>query len=94
VEDPVTSTTTSAQELDALLTPTEVSDYLGVPVGTLANWRYQGRGPAFLRVGRHVRYRTEDLAAWVGAQLAENLGRPPDTVRPARSGRHLRSAAR
>lgn len=89
-----TSTTTSAQELDALLTPTEVSDYLGVPVGTLANWRYQGRGPSFLRVGRHVRYRTEDLAMWVEAQLAEISGRPPDTVRHAHSSRHLRSAAR
>ena len=88
------TSTTSAQELDALLTPAEVSHYLGVPVGTLANWRYQSRGPAFLRVGRHVRYRTEDLAAWVQAQLAENLSRPPDTVGHARSGRHLRSTAR
>lgn len=56
-------------EMAALLTPEQVSGYLGVPLGTLANWRYQGRGPAYLRVGRHVRYRTQDVTAWID-QLA------------------------
>jgi excisionase family DNA binding protein len=37
----------------------------GVPVGTLANWRYQGRGPRFVKVGRHVRYRRSDVEAWL-----------------------------
>lgn len=50
-----------------LLTPDEVSDYLGVPLGTLANWRYQGRGPAFVRLGRHVRYRATDVAEWISS---------------------------
>jgi predicted DNA-binding transcriptional regulator AlpA len=31
----------------------------------LANWRYQARGPAFGRVGRHVRYRRSDVAGWI-----------------------------
>jgi excisionase family DNA binding protein len=60
-----------SQEPRNLLGPSEVSRYLGVPLGTLANWRYQGRGPAFLRVGRHVRYRAEDVATWVEEQLAD-----------------------
>ena len=42
---------------DRLLWPEEVAEVLGVPVGTLANWRYQRRAPAFVKVGRHVRYR-------------------------------------
>ena len=53
------------QSLSVLMDPTEVSEYLGVPIGTLANWRYQGRGPAFVRVGRHVRYRAEDVGEWL-----------------------------
>ncbi len=52
-----------------LLTPDQVSHYLGVPLGTLANWRYQGRGPAFVRLGRHVRYRATDVAKWISSQL-------------------------
>lgn len=54
----------TALDLDQLLTPGEVSAYLGVPLGTLANWRYLGRGPAYLRAGRHVRYRRSDVATW------------------------------
>jgi hypothetical protein len=54
----------STRDLDELLTPSDVRVYLGVPLGTLANWRYLGRGPAYLRVGRHVRYRQSAIAAW------------------------------
>ena len=89
----MTSTTTPSQALEALLNPTEVSHYLGVPIGTLANWRYQGCGPAFLRVGRHVRYRSEDLTAWVEAQLVDNPEVPADIVRNGHSSRHVRTAA-
>lgn len=46
---------------DRLLWPDEVAGVLGVP----ANWRYQGRGPAFVKVGRHVRYRRRDVDAWI-----------------------------
>lgn len=52
-----------------LLTPDQVSEYLDVPLGTLANWRYQGRGPAFVRLGRHVRYRATDIAEWISSLL-------------------------
>lgn len=58
----------SPPDLVPLLTPVEVGEYLGVPIGTLANWRYLGRGPAFIRFGRHVRYRATDIAAWVDRQ--------------------------
>ncbi|MDZ7673744.1 MAG: helix-turn-helix domain-containing protein [Acidimicrobiales bacterium] len=50
---------------DRLLWPEEVAEVLGVPIGTLANWRYQGRGPAFVKVGRHVRYRRSDVLGWI-----------------------------
>lgn len=55
--------------LDDLLDPDQVADYLGVLTGTLANWRYRGEGPPFVHVGRLVRYRAGDLAAWIEAHL-------------------------
>ena len=58
----------SPADMVPLLTPAQVGNYLGVPLGTLANWRYQGRSPAFVRFGRHVRYRATDIAAWVDQQ--------------------------
>lgn len=54
-----------------LATPAEVASYLQVPVKTLYTWRYKGVGPRAHRVGRHLRYRWEDVEAW----LASNAGR-------------------
>lgn len=61
---------------DRLLTIKEVADYLGVPVTTLYQWRYRGKGPPGLRVGRHVRYRRSDVDDWVENQLDERTSPP------------------
>ena len=72
------------------MTPLDVSRYLGVPPRTLANWRYLGRGPAFLRVGRHVRYRAADVTAWVESQLTDGAQRfGTDQKRGSRTQLHL-----
>lgn len=61
--------------LARLLDPGQVSTFLGVPVGTLANWRYLGRGPAFVRIGRHVRYRADDLWDFVDRSAVDRRRR-------------------
>lgn len=55
---------------EPLLTPTNVSELLGIPVKTLANWRSARTGPLFLRVGVHVRYRHGDVEDWLEQQAA------------------------
>lgn len=53
-----------------LLTPADLGEHLRLSEKTLANWRCQGRGPAFLRVSRDIRYRPEDVLAWLeGEQI-------------------------
>jgi excisionase family DNA binding protein len=52
---------------DRLWTVRDVAAYLGVPMSTLYAWRTEGKGPAGRRVGRYVRYRPEDVRAWVAA---------------------------
>ena len=47
--------------------PEEISSTLGIPVATLAQWRWRGIGPAYCRVGRHIRYRQDDIDAWLSA---------------------------
>jgi len=34
---------------------------LGVSRSTLQSWRYNGRGPRYIKLGRMVRYRTADV---------------------------------
>jgi predicted DNA-binding transcriptional regulator AlpA len=59
----------ATETAEPLLGPGDVSALLGLPVATLANWRCAGKGPPFLRVGRHVRYRRQDVETWVDAQV-------------------------
>ncbi|MER7078505.1 transcriptional regulator, AlpA family [Saccharopolyspora kobensis] len=46
----------------------EVSAYLGVPVGTLYQWRSSGFGPPGRRVGKYVRYKPDEVEAWFESQ--------------------------
>lgn len=57
-----------------LLTPAELAVMLGMSVRTLANWRSNGRGPKYLKVGpeppadrqdrRRVRYERDTAEKW------------------------------
>ncbi|MEU1892764.1 helix-turn-helix transcriptional regulator [Streptomyces pristinaespiralis] len=51
-----------------LWSPEDLARYLSVPVKTVYSWNYQGTGPKYSRVGRHVRYRPDDVDAWLAAQ--------------------------
>ena len=42
----------------------ELSDRLGLSVRTLQRWRWQGKGPAFLKLGGRVVYRIADVEVW------------------------------
>ena len=54
---------------DALLTERDASDVLRLSIKTLQAWRSKGRGPAFVRAGRAIRYRRNDLIAWIDANI-------------------------
>lgn len=46
---------------DPLLTVDQVSDWLGVPKGTLYQWRSRSRGPRAIKVGNGIRYRRSEI---------------------------------
>lgn len=51
---------------DLLHKPEEVAEYLGTSVGGLAQMRYRGSGPKFVKLGRKaVRYRDSDIKEWL-----------------------------
>ena len=53
---------------DRLLGPEEVAAYLGVPLRTIYRWRSRHEGPHGYRVGRHVRYRRDDVDRWLASR--------------------------
>lgn len=48
--------------------PEYLAACLGIPVRTVYAWRYRGEGPKGYKIGRHVRYRPEDVEAWLEGQ--------------------------
>jgi excisionase family DNA binding protein len=43
----------------------QLARFLDVPVTTVYGWRHRGVGPPGYRVGRHTRYRREQVLAWL-----------------------------
>ena len=54
-----------------LASPQEVAEFLGVPVGTLYQWRHMRTGPKGYRVGRYVRYRWSEVEQWLDGQASQ-----------------------
>ena len=57
---------TTASEI---LTQDDLAAELGIAPRTLGQWRYHGIGPNFVRVGKLIRYRRQDVDAWLAEQV-------------------------
>lgn len=53
---------------DPLLDPRALAAYLNITEEALEKWRASKRGPAFVRVGRLIRYRQSDVDRWLREQ--------------------------
>ena len=49
------------------------------PCSTMAHWRSEGRGPAFIKIGPKVVYRGDDLNAWL---RRNTIRHEPDAAQP------------
>jgi predicted site-specific integrase-resolvase len=54
------------------LTAKEVAERLRVSPGTLSNWRVQGAGPDFMKMGSKVLYPLTKVESWERACLRSN----------------------
>ncbi len=56
-----------------LLDEARLAARLNVSRSTLQSWRYRGRGPRFIKIGRLIRYRTTDVDAYLRSQTRGGL---------------------
>ncbi len=61
------------------LTERAAADYIGLSVRTMQKRRFERQDPPYLKIGRSVRYRVEDLDAFLEAHRIN----PAQTVRVA-----------
>jgi hypothetical protein len=59
---------TMAQQIETLLTSIQAAAVLQVKPNTLAKWRVIGEGPAFIRIGRAVRYSAREIARFIDSK--------------------------
>ena len=65
---PLEGTTPARHDAKALLSTAEAAALLALSARTLKRYRYEGRGPTFLRLGGRVRYTRADLLEWALAR--------------------------
>ncbi len=61
-------TNTFSTPTAGLLTAKQVAEHIQRPERTLERWRSSGEGPPFVRLGRRVAYRLQDLERWVAGR--------------------------
>lgn len=61
---------------DEYLTAAEVGVKVRKSEAALAQWRYLGRGPKFIKLGRNIRYRASDVEAWLDQRTVQRTGEP------------------
>ena len=52
-----------------LLETVHAADELGLSPRTLEGWRRRGEGPPYLKIGRRVKYRAEDIEVFKATRL-------------------------
>jgi predicted DNA-binding transcriptional regulator AlpA len=48
----------------------QLAAHLGCSIATLQRWRRIGTGPEYRRIGAAIRYRVDDVRAWLDKQPA------------------------
>lgn len=52
-----------------LLTTSQVAELLGVSPATLSYWRTKRTGPEYMKFGKHVRYTTQSVQAFIESKI-------------------------
>lgn len=63
---------TNTITLPRLLNQRELAAYIGKSAAWCERARWAGEGPKFVKLGRHVRYRSEDVEAWISAHICQS----------------------
>jgi excisionase family DNA binding protein len=56
------------------LSPELLANELDLPTRTIYGWRTKGGGPRGYRIGRHVRFKREDVEAWLETRADDPRG--------------------
>jgi len=56
---------TASNQIESLLNEHDVAHITGLSVASVRRWRLFRQGPKYLKIGAAVRYKPEDISAWL-----------------------------
>ena len=69
-----------ANNVREVFTTKQAADYLSLSPARLEIWRHEGGGPDYVKLARSVRYRKEDIDAWLASNRRSNTSQQdPDS---------------
>lgn len=57
------------QRNEQFLNEKQLAEMLNIQSETLRNWRWEGKGPIFIKIGRNVRYRMSDVLNYINGNV-------------------------
>jgi len=63
--------------VENLLNEHDIARITGMSVASVRRWRLFSQGPKYLKIGSAVRYRREDVSAWLAARPTGGEQREP-----------------
>jgi predicted DNA-binding transcriptional regulator AlpA len=75
------------EDASKYMKPPEAAAYLRVSTSSLAKKRVNGDGPKFVRWGKAIRYRRDDLDAYMAARLVRSTSERPSSAVEASAAR-------
>jgi len=57
---------------EQFLNEKELAELLNIKSETLRNWRWDGRGPIFIKIGSNVRYRMSDIEEYINGRIRKS----------------------
>ena len=64
----------------------DLSKRWGISFRTLERWRWEGIGPAYLKIGGRVVYRLEDIEEFEASNKHESIAKQPQLGQPILAG--------
>lgn len=64
------------------LTPEQLAERWSLPLTTLSQWRWCGKGPDFFKMGKRVRYNLEVIEQFERDIIRHNTCRPQTSLCP------------
>jgi predicted DNA-binding transcriptional regulator AlpA len=56
-------------ETEKFLSERELAQLLNIKSETLRNWRWDGKGPIYIKIGTNVRYRMSDINDFINKRV-------------------------